>query len=225
MSKRAGMPGMRGIAKRKGFKPYKKSVPSNKTLNKKIKKIQRNTEVKHFDVLVTGASMSTTGVFQNLIAIPVGDTDNTRTGNDLAATSIRCRWIATQVAATAVANNCRIIIGWDSQPNTGPSTADLLDTSVITNPLVAPYNADNQKRFKILYDRSFTLNPKSGVSGTVIPDLVIRKMKKSLSRMVKYNDAGGSVTNNLFLWRYADVAPAGNNPLLTFGTRFNFKDA
>ena len=133
--------------------------------------------------------MSTTGTFLDLNTVPSGAGDNARTGNDISATSIRIRWIASQVAATTVANNCRIIVGWDSQPNTAATTATLLDTSIVTNPLVAPYNHDNQKRYKILYDRSFTLNPSAGVSGTVIPDLVIRKMKsryqESLSLMIQ----------------------------------------
>jgi len=55
---------------------------------------------------------------------------------------------------TTSANSTRIIVFWDQQANAAaPTVTDLLDTTA-GSAIIAPYNDDYQKRFKVIYDRT-----------------------------------------------------------------------
>jgi len=117
---------------------FKKHAPSNKALNNKIKAIQSKEELKHVDNYVV-YGLSTSGTFSLLNAVATGDTEGDREGNDISATSIQYRisYITSPTANLIGSILVRGMILWDSQYNgSTPAAANVLDTSVITSPLM-----------------------------------------------------------------------------------------
>jgi len=202
------------------------------SLNKKVHKINKIFELKHND---TAASITpaTTGTFQLLNGMAVGDTDVLRDGNDANATSIQWRMrVVGDVDAIAAGWCIRHIIFWDSQANgAAPALADVLDLTTITTGVLAPYNRNNQKRFKIIEDKSFVLNPTLATSGTtpITAVLSLRQMshgKRSLSRQVKYIGTGATIasigTNSLYSVMISDANT--DAPVVQMGYRYFAKD-
>lgn len=217
------------------FSPKRKQ-PSNKTLNKKIKTIQRRQELKHLDRVFAGQTISTTEGFFLLNGMVIGTNDKTRDGNDIACTSIQWR-LRFQTDADRVASGTviRMIIFWDQQANGGnPTAAELLDQSVITSELDAPYNHDNQKRFKILHDQIIILEPMSintftaasGVTTAFVPRVTYKRGKRSLNRITKYDGETAAITdivsNSLHVMFVSDLA--ADVPIVSGGFRLYFKD-
>jgi len=214
------------------FQPRKlrKNKPPNvKSLSRSIKKIQRSTELKHIDIFLSAQAVSTTALFTLLNPIGVGDGASARTGNDVQATSIQFRSrFSKNVTAGDAAPIIRHMIIWDRQPNGAvPAIADVLDNSTITSLTEAPYNENNQKRFKILYDNRFTLVVGSSV-GDELSNQKLFQMKRSLSRIVKYDDAAADITdlvsNSLLSVLISTTASGSNPPTGTIGFRFYYKD-
>lgn len=213
----------------------KKKAPTNKTLNNKIKRIQSKEELKHVDVLSSGTTLPSTGTFLLLNGVDQGDTDILREGNDITATSIqwRIRYITDVDLVQHV--HIRMIVFWDQQPNgAAPTAATLLDTSVITSIINAPYNRNYQKRFKILHDSITTIvpqtiqtfTPATGATTQLVANGAYRHSKRNLSRTVKYSGAGATVaaiqTNSLYAFWVSNVA--AEFPTMVAGFRFYFKD-
>lgn len=205
------------------------------SVKKKVQKINKIFELKFLD---TQASISpaTTGTFQLLNGMAQGQTAITRTGNDMYATSIQWRMrVVSDVDAVAAGFCIRHIIFWDSQANAvAPVLADLLDLSTITSQVLAPYNRYNQKRFKIIEDKSFTLNPNmattttpaTGVVASVFSPRIMSQGKRSLSRGVKYIGTGATIasiaSNSLYSVMISDANV--EVPIVQMGYRYFAKD-
>lgn len=209
-----------------------------RNIDKKIKKLQREQELGHKDTIMSAVEIANTGVFTLLNGLTQGDDDDNRHGNEVYATSVQGRFVISGDAAQLNAMVIRMILFWDQQSNgAAPALADLLDTTVITSAVMAPYHRDFQKRFKILMDKSYVINPilalttTTGATDTVATVSVIniyKKFKRKLSRTVKYDDGNaGDITdiqtNALHVLFVSSVA--SNTPAITGGFRFYFKDA
>lgn len=179
-------------------------------LKKAVKKIQNDEELKHKDTQ-SSVSPATAGTFILLNDIAVGDTPTTRDGNDITSTSIQWRIrIVSDVDALA-GFMLRHIIFWDAQANgAAPTLAELLDLTVATSAVIAPYNRDTQKRFKILHDSTHDVNPDIVLAFTVATGVTTSVGSKRLheigrqqtSRIVKYDGSTAAiadiVTNSLY---------------------------
>lgn len=204
-----------------------------RNIDKKVKKIQRSIELGHKDTNQTAVSIPTTGVFVLVNGITQGDSDITRTGDEVVATSLQFRY---RIEADELALNAtlvRVLLVWDSQANgAAPTIATLFDQLIISDPIYSPYNLDYQKRYKFLYDRVHVLNPvlqSSETTGTldnVVPVSIYKKRKVKLSRTVKYSNTGDTVgsiaTNSLHMIFIANQST--NTPTVSAGYRFIFKD-
>lgn len=212
-----------------------KPRPTVRSLDKRIKKINRQTELKHIDTFNSATVISSTATIIPLNLSVQGDTDITRTGDDIQATSIQWRMVFISDADRLSGTIIRFLLVWDRQANGVAATAaQVLDTSVITNPTLAPYNHSFQQRFKILHDSIILQNPNvlldfdpaSGNSTTDQPLINHMKNKRQLSRTVKYNGNAGTIadieTNSLLAIFVSNAAADG--PALTSGFRFYFKD-
>lgn len=193
-------------------------------VKKQIRKIQSNEDLKNFDVLSTLAP-TTTGTFSCLNAMAQGTTKITRVANMISATSVQLRGRITVDAAATFSPIVRIVIFWDQQANAGaPTTALLFDAGVITPLVSSPYNHDNSKRFKILYDKRFVVEGQPAL--TSLNSKLMEKYIK-LSRNTKYNTTGGAtfadITTNS-LWLFAVSNDATNSPAVVIGSRLYFKD-
>jgi len=213
----------------------KKRKPTVKSVAKSIKKIQGQQELKHIDFYTSSGfqAIPTTGLITCINTTVNGTTNITRIGDDITATSIQFRGLFQSNELTLNTSTIRHIVLWDSQPNGAlPALADVLDVAVITVPIYAPYNENFQKRFKILYDRVYTITPQvysSITAGTIDNVLEVKKysrLKRKLSRQVKYNGNTGGIadieTNSLINIFVSDQAT--NPPTVEMGHRLYYKD-
>ncbi|WP_445779127.1 hypothetical protein, partial [Shewanella sp.] len=104
-----------------------------------------------------GASVtpSSSGSIIHVTAITEGDTEQQRNGNSIFAKSLRAHFNLI-CNGSATATMLRIILFWDNQQieDTSPIVADVLES---TDPL-SHINHASYGRFKVLYDRNFTLD-------------------------------------------------------------------
>lgn len=216
----------------------RRKVPTNRTLNQKIKKIQSREELKHRDTLISQTVDGTGSTLALLNGVPQSagaETDITRVGNDITATSIQWRLRYNNVAAQLGSVTMRMLVFWDQQPNgAAPTAATLLDGTTVTSLTLAPYHRDYQKRYKILHDSVVTITPQAvqaftpatGATTALVPQIVYRHAKRQLARTVKYIGNGATVasigTNSLYAMWISNVA--ADLPTVTAGFRLYFKD-
>lgn len=215
-----------------------------KNINRKVKKLQLDEELKHVDVLLAAVEMTSdpgTTQTQLLNPLSLGDTDITREGNLCRFTSLQAKGTIILRGADLIGSDARVIFFWDNSPNgVAPTAANLLDLSVITAPVNAPYNSDYFKRFKIIYDRRFEMNPilanSTTLAGAVttlttsVPLRIQINFRKSMSKRSNYGlgnagtiaDISIGACYVLLLSSRADGTDAG--PQINLGTRMYFKD-
>lgn len=219
-----------------------KPVPRISTLNRKIKKIENDIELKYVDT-VFGDTVDTSGDLQLLNSILAGTSQITRVGSEINATSIQFRLnCVTNDANTDGPCFLRVIMFWDRQANgTVPTLASdpisgapgLLNNSIIIDLTQAPYQYENSERFRVLYDKVYTLNPRfaqsivAGVITEAYPVGLFIKKKVKLNRKIKYDApaAGiGSINTNSLYMAFIS-SEAANAPTVNAGFRLYFKDA
>lgn len=222
----------RAAPRRRQRAPPRKRVPSNKTLNKKIQKINRNIELKESDMNIASTALNPVGIVRSFVdAIAQGTADNQRVGTMISPTSLQFRAYLRSNTTTVGPSTSRLIVAWDKQAdqlNPPVSGANgVLDSTVVTNELLSPFNHDNIERYTILYDKVFTLNVNSSTSSTTtVPNGKYIKKKIKLSRNIRYGTIGAGVpiTNNLvFIW-LTDTLLAGQ-PTFEMGSRLYYKDS
>lgn len=220
----------RSFSKRRG--------PTNKALDKKIKKLQRDQELKYSDVYQANNDI-TTGAFVVLLnGIASGTDSDQRIGDEVRATSIQWRMNFSSDPVATIPTLVRYILFWDKQANGlspviagGAGTTSLLDNTIVTDLTLAPYNHESSDRFRVLFDKTFTLEPFSlAVGGGAAMQRYMTSHKKiNLSRRVKHDGDTATfadiVTNALWFTFISDVAAAGINPQVEFGSRYYFKDS
>ncbi len=117
-----------------------------------------NVEFKNHDVTLTSVGIPDgVGLITQLTNIPQGDTGISRDGANLKLTSIYMKLLL-RISASATNSNIRVMIVCDKQTNQAIyTTADLLLSAANVVSVVSPLNLDNQFRFKILYDKNFSV--------------------------------------------------------------------
>lgn len=190
-------------------------APSNYQLNKKIKKLQRDPELKFYDRWINFGSVTTNSVIAACNDVGSGISQVERDGNEIRCTSLEIRGYAFINNLETVVQKSdlyrvpllRMLVFWDRSPNNdmpqliGNSTAteddSVLDNTDGADPVFLPYNRNTIDRFRVLYDKTFRF-PQSPyvISGgygegkpdvnTVVPHLVINKRIK-LSRKTRYS--------------------------------------
>lgn len=218
----------------------KKKGPSNKSLNKKIKHIENNLmELKFLDTN-SGVTPSIAGVSDYLSGLAQGDTASLRQGNIINPTSIQIRATMFTDIDTLSISQIRVILFWDRQPNgaapvlSGASTTQsLLDTGVVTNPILSPRNFNTIERYGILWDKVVQLNPNvpllvaGGATTQVVQVGKFLSKVIHLSRLVKYNNTSAAITASVsnalhcafFTNLAADVA------IINLGYRLYYRDS
>lgn len=229
------MPSKRTMRRGGSKYAYKKKTgrkaPTVKSVAKSVKKLQKNQELKHVDITCGGVINDLLGTIVLLNPLSQGTTDTTRIANDVHNTSIQFRGCITSdsVIADGSQSSCivRVLVFWDRQANGATvSMSDVFDQSVVTEEWFAPYNMDYQKRFKILYDKTFTVNPNYGLATVQQGYKVPFRFKIPLGRETKYDGNAGTVadieTNALYMYYISDNAPP--DCTLAGYTRLIYKD-
>lgn len=218
-------------------------------LEKKVKQIEYDTEVKHLDYVFTAVEMSDSGSVGNTLLVnglAQGTTSFTRIGDEVNFTSIQVRGTISHQLNNPALNHSptyRLIIVRDMQPNGAAMTfGNLLDLSLITEPVYAPRNMDYIDRFKIYYDKVGVLNPNFQfiTSGTGTPLITTTTQVGDVARSIKFfkklnfktnyglanaGNISDIARNSLYFLFISDETGASNNgPLFNGGMRLYYKD-
>lgn len=220
----------------------RKRVPRISTLNKKIKRIEDTRELKYNDVFRSSQEVDSAGVLFLMNGLAVGDTQITRTGAEVQATSLQIRGSFITETSVNDPTTFRMIVFWDRQANgadpllisTGVGTPALLFSPSGGRGVDLPFMYETQDRFRVLYDKRYVVNPlviqtvAAGETTAVIPVELNFKKKIKLNRRVKYDDINPQIddinTNSLYI-AFISTNQFVNNATVTFTSRFYFKDA
>lgn len=227
--------------RRKGLFPK----PSINSLDKRIKKINSETELKWNDSFGTITSSDTAAtVAANAVllnAMAQGTTAITRLGDLITMTSLQIRFLISSDIDRITTTQVRILIFFDRQANAAApvigsnNDTALLDNSVVTLLYNSPFNHRCSERYRVIYDKRVDMNPlcvfdfdvATGTTSQVVQLGDSYKFKKSLSTKVKFNGAGGAIgdviTNSLHI--AVITAQATELPLVQFGARIYYKDS
>lgn len=208
-----------------------------KNVERHVKKIINQEELNHVDTFVNGVALvSDPGTANTILLNPLvqGDTNVTRSGDEVVYTSIQVRGIAIQDPDNVLGTECRIIVFWDKFPNgVAPTAATLLDNSVITQLTESPYNSDYYKRFKIILDRRFVLNANVGVQSPVTSvegKIVSFDFRKQMQKKSNYGLGNAGTIADIargacYLLLLSQGTTAGGlAPLARIGIRMIYKD-
>jgi len=219
----------------------RKKAPTNKTLNKKIKKIENNLiELKYKDTFNNGSLIPNTGLLINDMNITNAGAAQlpVRDGLEITATSLTYKMLIQSDIDNLVASRVRVVVFWDRQPNGANAILfgdnGLLENNIVTNLVVAPRNYKTIDRYTIIDDnvhvlnpnQAFTVTPDTGITTAVIPITYCIEKYHKLSRQMKYDAAAGAitdcVTNTINVALFSDLA--AEQPTLVSGIRLYYKD-
>lgn len=235
--------GARGRFKRRGNNGKVALMSTMPSLGKQIENVKKNIkemkskeELKHLDNFALNDQIIYDASAPTLVllnAMTQGDLVTQREGSAVSGTSVQFRMWASNPEGSLSPNLLRHIIFYDAQSNgAAPTIGALLDLSVVTEAVYAPYNYANQKRFKIIFDNSYTLNQSGGDGTNGYTCVSVSDVGKlNATRTTKYisGSAGGGISdinsNALYaLWISNWASPSTNAPLVSCGYRFYFKD-
>jgi len=220
----------------------RKRVPRISTLNKKIKRIEDTRELKYHDTAAAGATVDDQGQLYLLNGIAAGDLQYQRTGAEVQSTSIQIRGYFTNNELEINGIVLRMIVFWDRQCNgvaplivsTSSGTPALLYATSGGESVDLPFMYETNDRFRVIYDKRFTINPKlvgnvtAGETDAVGRVRLAFKKKIKLNRRIKYDDTNGVVsdinTNSLWVVFLSNDANT-NLPTVHYNSRYYFKDA
>lgn len=211
-----------------------------KMVKKLAKEIEEETEVKYLDTEIDMAPYTATPATELINYMAQGLTNITRIGNDINITSLKFRVILDRPQATYSAAlgelapvSIRILLVRDRDGyNATLSPNEILSNT--TNDVTRFRNPDYTRRYNILYDNVYILNPELSSAGTSAVFTIngkkmyleyFKKFKKSLN--VKFAAATAiSATNDQFwLLAYSDAPVALNAPTIKGIVRLNYTDA
>lgn len=182
-------------------------------------------------------SVTSTGSVTHLTAVPQGDTDQTRDGDQLTIRSLELKWQAFTGFTNSTTtydffNRVRcLVVQW--YPQTTPVLGDIL-LSVGNGAHIAPYNHDTRFQFKVLYDSTKTVDQTLFYNGTTTfgmstgnseSQLITKRINRGYKqRRVQF--VGGTVTapsNGLYLIFVSDSV-AITNPQAEYVAKLNYSD-
>jgi len=146
---------------RKSTRRHRRTRKGTRAIAKRGLRIARTLastrEIKYFAGNYSTPQAVDTGVIIPLAAIAQGDTQTTRDGNMISLRSIRLMgYFESQPTAGGSFAMYRVILFTDKQQiaDTPPAVGDVLAATQMTS----PYNQQFQRRFKISYDKTFSIN-------------------------------------------------------------------
>ena len=157
-----------GVRRRRApVRRYVRSAPvrryTSRTINQRTSGfVGASGDAKYVDVSSATYVCDTTGAITHMSIVPQGSTVNQRDGKAFRCTSIQLRGKVTN-GATAVANDCAVMLVWDKQPNKAlAAITDILDAATAQ----ALTKRENASRFVILRRYDFSLTGKSDGTST-----------------------------------------------------------
>lgn len=203
----------------KSKKGWKKKVPTNAQLNRKINKIAKETkpEAKYLDTTASSTNFGTSGLFINLNYPAIGTGDVNRIGDSILLKSITIRGYV-YMSAAATASVYRIILLNDKE-NKVTTVGGVLDTALVgtSNLVNASKTHDNRFQTKFLMD-------KFGVLDTDGQYVKRFHAYIKLNKRVQFNNTSGTAIVNNYLRFLVCSNESTNVPNITFTARLHFAD-
>lgn len=184
----------------------------------KVRGLERKQEVKVYDInLTTIANVSTAGDSRSIAAITTGSLINNRDGNQISPffMKMRLQWHDTVITNTNVLY--RTIIYRDLR-QVGGEVPAVLDVLTVGNPLSMIVQS-NRKRWKILFDRTWTRSKDSLTSNSFV---AVIGLKLSLPMRWSGAASGAHNMNGLYMINLTNLA--ADTPSMTFTHRLFFND-
>jgi len=192
--------------KRYAKKSAKPKSKVDKSLSRRITKLEKQREMKYFDTTVAASPIADGYAVSLVQLMHRGDQYNEREGDNIYTSGLKFSYILTKPAT--MASECppyqiRCIILWDKSNNggggfnifTGTSpTADIESSSIIDNrdgmtTINAPYSMMTKDRYKILYDKVHVINNESS---NCVKSTMHKGFIKLSGAKVQYTDAGNA---------------------------------
>lgn len=209
--------------KRQGRRRLPLSKPQVKAVQKIAnKQINRVSELKYHDVQVTSQAIAYDSVYVvDLLAPAQGDSVTTRDGDSLYIKNHRVKMELLRDSATGIDTAGRVlIIQWLEDSASGaPTLSDVLADTTRFDGTISPYLINSSKKFKVLYDKVFTLSENNG------PDYRHLTAKlRPLVRKIKFNAGATTGVGKIYLMAFSDRPAATSPPVLTMYSRNRFLD-
>lgn len=178
------------------------------------KVVYKQAENKYFDTL-TGVSYTDVGIMIDLSLVPQGDTDITRDGDQLYATSLQIRGYLTVADNTNVARV--IVFRWKC--DSVPLNDNILDTTYkgSVNYVNSGYHHDGRSDFVVLSDKTY--NMQLGTNRSQMRYY----LNKKLNHKINYNAGTTAGRNKIYMFVISDSAAIAH-PTINTITRLNFRD-
>lgn len=226
--------------KKSGLKKRKVTTEEvEKSLSKRIKKIESEVERKYFDFssggyqnLVTEASGNMTFACLNTPIQGAGQLS--RLGTEIMMDKLRVRLSFKSLSTTLTESRIRFMIFWYKNQNTlVPTAGQVLDLTLpaITFAFMNQYFDDS---FKILMDKTFVILPATNLTATtVVPGIRIFDFDMSVKRKTKFAPGAGTgpsgapadISDNGLWIAFSTSTAAGQEPQFDLSTRVFFTDA
>ncbi|WP_445775568.1 hypothetical protein [Shewanella sp.] len=201
---------------KKRYGKYNKTASTALAIAKSVKNML-NVEYKWIDAAIGIINCPAAGTMIGLNQVAQGDTEITRDGEQIKAVSLYIKAVLT-INAAATASQIRVIIFKAPMlvTATTPTPADLLEAVTVISPL----NRNVYKKYRIMYDKTFTLDSNGVQSRT------IKYFKKFVNLKLRYQGGGALITdmreNALFCLVIGSEAV--NEPTINIYSRIRFID-
>lgn len=183
--------------------------------NLALKTIKSTSEWKHFTTSST-TSADTSGAIVDFCQVPVGDTDITRDGDMIRASSMTIRGILSNGDDY---NAIRVIFFQWHTSLAVPTTTNILNI-VAGYEIQSPYEVDQGGEYKILYDKTFNIF--SRYSGQTMYRTFKTKLRLPRPK-IQFRGSGLNAENKVYMLLLSD-SNATVHPSLSLVTKLNFMD-
>lgn len=173
-------------------------------------------ELKNREVALQFTPQAGTALLLPLALVAQGVQAEQRIGNQVLWTSFQIR--LTMTLGTSGLNQCRFMLILDKMPD----QALIVAADILSQPglaIVSPLNLQNNKRFRVLYDRVYSWSA-GGPSAVQFLNLY-----KKLNHTTRYGGNGttiDAVTSNSLWWCVFSASAAGEGAPIEFVTRQRF---
>jgi len=204
----------------------------------KVVAINKRPELKYFDRLLNTSTIPIQGSLLLLNGIGQGFDQTSRIGGQVTMKSLIWRYTITSAADITTGLAYRMLIVIDRQANGAnpiiaapPITsgdAAILNNYIVSDLWTSPRQYETIKRFKILFDKTYTLNPMVNAGTLDQFQPVVKNVQGylKLGQITKYdtvevNNIGTINTNSLFIIHICNEVDSIN---IEGGTRLYFSD-
>jgi len=183
-------------------------------------------EFKYIDSKNAAMVCDTTGAVLLLNGCSSGSGVSNRVGRQITIKAIQLHWRSWATAATGVKQDHRFMVVQDMQPNGVALTiAEVLAAVVGIDPCLDVRNLDYRLRFKVLYDRKFSISAQ-GLSGAHRTYKLYKKV--NIQEQFNVGDAGTVAdisTNSLYFITMGSEAAGNTAGAAMVNARVRFTDA